>query len=151
MVNKVIIIGHVGKDPEVRYTGNASNGAKVAQLRVATTERYKDKDGNIHDITEWHSVVLWRQLADIVEKYVKKGSQVYVEGKLQTRSWDDNAGVKRHVTDIIANTLQILGKKDLSNSQQPVDPYVEGARQMAAQQDAKTQVIDDKPDDDLTF
>lgn len=111
MLNKAMIIGHVGQDPEVRYTGNANNATKVATLRVATSERYKDKDGNVKENTEWHSIVCWRQLADVVEKFVKKGTQVYVEGKLVTRSWEDN-GVKRYSTDIVANTLQLLGKKE---------------------------------------
>ena len=133
MVNKAIIIGHVGQDPEVRYTGNATNGTKVAQIRVATTERYKDKDGKVQELTEWHNIVCWRGLADVVEKYVKKGTLVYVEGKIQSRSWEDN-GVKKYATDIIARELQLLSKKEQSGGQQAGDQYVAGARQMAAQQ-----------------
>jgi single-strand DNA-binding protein len=148
-VNKVIIIGHVGQDPEVRYTGNASNGAKVAQLRVATTEKYKDKEGKVQEVTEWHSVVLWRSLADVVEKYVKKGMQVYVEGKLQTRSWEDNAGAKKYATDIVAQSLQLLGKRE-------ADPAVAGAREMANRQTVQSTPIpavdpSDNPEDDLPF
>lgn len=143
MINKAIIIGHVGQDPEVRYTGDASNGAKVAQLRVATTERYKDRNGNIQELTEWHSIVCWRQLADVVEKYVKKGTQVYVEGKIQSRSWEDSQGVKKYATDIVAHTLQLLGKKD--SSQPAGDPAIAGARQMAAVTPS------DNPEDDLPF
>lgn len=151
MVNKAIIIGHVGQDPEVRYTGDASNGAKVAQLRVATTERYKDRNGNVQELTEWHSIVCWRQLADVVEKYVKKGTQVYVEGKIQSRSWEDSQGVKKYATDIVAHTLQLLGKKD--SSQPAGDPAIAGARQMAAQQSAQMPAVtpSDNPDDDLPF
>ena len=151
MVNKAIIIGHVGQDPEVRYTGNASNGAKVAQLRVATTERYRDREGQVQELTEWHSIVCWRQLADVVEKYVKKGTQVYVEGKIQSRSWEDSQGVKKHATDIVAHTLQLLGKKD--SSQPAGDPYIAGAKQMAAQQSAQMPAVapSDNPDDDLPF
>ena len=111
-----MIIGHVGQDPEVRYTGNASNGAKVATLRVATSERYKDKDGNVKEQTEWHSIVCWRQLADIVEKYVKKGTQLYVEGKLVTRSWEDQNGGKKSITEIVADSIQLLDKKQDSQS-----------------------------------
>ena len=111
MINKVILIGNVGQDPEVRYTGDASNGAKVATVRLATSERYKDRNGNLQEHTEWHSVVLWRNQADVVEKYVKKGSQIYVEGKLRTRSWEDQNGNKRYVTEIVADTLQLLGRK----------------------------------------
>ena len=111
MINKVILIGNVGQDPEVRYTGDASNGAKVATLRLATTERYKDRNGNLQEHTEWHSVVVWRNTADVVEKYVRKGSQIYVEGRLRTRSWDDQNGNKRYATEIVADTLQLLGRK----------------------------------------
>ena len=148
MVNKAIIIGHVGQEPEVRYTGSADNGTKVATLRVATSERYKDKDGNLKEITEWHSIVCWRQLADIVEKYVKKGTQVYVEGRLRTRSWEDQNGQKRYSTDILADTLQLLGKRER-------DPYIAGAQQMQAQRPASTPLPtvapNDNPDDDLPF
>ena len=152
MVNKAIIIGHVGQDPEVRYTGNASNGAKVAQLRVATTERYKDKEGKVQELTEWHSIVCWRGLADIVEKYVKKGTLVYIEGKIQSRSWEDK-GVKKYATDIIANTLQLLSKKEQSGGQTASDPYIAGARQMQAQQQtsAPAVTVEDNPEDDLPF
>lgn len=150
MVNKAIIIGHVGQDPEVRYTGNATNGTKVAQIRVATTERYKDKDGNVKEQTEWHSIVCWRQLADVVEKYVKKGTQVYVEGKLCTRSWEDK-GVKRYSTDIVAQTLQLLGKKEGGQPQR--DPAIAGAQQMQRPQSTPMPTVDvnDNPEDDLPF
>ena len=152
MINKAIIIGHVGQDPEVRYTGSADNGTKVATLRVATSERYKDKDGNVKEQTEWHSVVCWRQLADVVEKFVKKGTLVYVEGKIQSRSWEDK-GVKKYATDIIARELQLLSKKEQSGGQQAGDPYVAGARQMQAQQQtsAPASSIEDNPEDDLPF
>ena len=111
MINKVILVGNVGQDPEVRYTGDASNGAKVATLRLATTERYRDRNGNLQEHTEWHSVVVWRNTADVVEKYVRKGTQLYIEGRLRTRSWDDQNGNKRYVTEILADTLQLLGRK----------------------------------------
>ena len=119
MINKVILIGNVGQDPEIRYTGDVNNGTKVATFRVATTERYRDRSGNLQEHTEWHSIVVWRNTADVVEKYVKKGTQVYVEGKLQTRSWEDK-GVKKYATDIVAQTLQLLGKKEQSSG----DPAV---------------------------
>lgn len=151
MINKAIIIGHVGQDPEVRYTGNATNGTKVAQIRVATTERYKDKDGKVQELTEWHSIVCWRGLADVVEKYVKKGTLVYVEGKIQSRSWEDK-GVKKYATDIIARELQLLSKKEQSGGQQAGDPYIAGAKQMQAQQtSALAPSIEDNPEDDLPF
>ena len=111
MINKVILIGNVGQDPEVRYTGDPANGAKVATIRLATTERYKDRGGNLQEHTEWHSVVAWRNTADLVEKYVRKGSQIYVEGRLRTRTWEDQTGNKRYATEIMADTLQLLGRK----------------------------------------
>ena len=89
MVNKVILIGNVGQDPEIRYTGDVNNSAKVATLRLATTERFRGRDGNLQEHTEWHSIVVWRNTADVVEKYVKKGTQLYIEGRLRSRSWDD--------------------------------------------------------------
>ena len=152
MINKAIIIGHVGQDPEVRYTGNATNGTKVVQIRVATTERYKDKDGKVQELTEWHSIVCWRGLADVVEKYVKKGTLVYVEGKIQSRSWEDK-GVKKYATDIIARELQLLSKKEQSGGQQASDPYVAGAQQMQARQSTPMPTVDpsDNPEDDLPF
>ena len=118
MVNKVILIGNVGQDPEVRYTGDANNGAKVATVRLATTERYRDRNGNPQEHTEWHNVVVWRNQADVVEKYVKKGTQLYVEGRIRTRSWDDQNGNKRYTTDIVADTLQLLGRRPENNAQQ---------------------------------
>ena len=111
MINKVILIGNVGQDPEIRYTGDVNNGTKVATLRVATTERYRDRNGNLQEHTEWHSIVVWRNTADVVEKYVKKGTQVYIEGRLRSRSWDDQNGNKRYVTEIVADTLQLLGRR----------------------------------------
>ena len=111
MINKVILIGNVGQDPEIRYTGDANNGAKVATIRLATTERYRDRNGNPQEHTEWHNVVVWRNQADVVEKYVKKGTQLYIEGRIRTRSWDDQSGNKRYTTDIVADTLQLLGRR----------------------------------------
>ena len=151
MLNKAMIIGHVGQEPEVRYTGNANNATKVATLRIATSERYKDKDGNVKENTEWHSIVCWRQLADVVEKFVKKGTQVYVEGKLVTRSWEDN-GVKRYSTDIVAHSLQLLGKKEGGQPQR--DTAIAGAQAMA-QKPVSTPIptvdANDRPEDDLPF
>ena len=118
MINKVILIGNVGQDPEIRYAGDAVSGAKVATIRLATTERYKDRNGNLQEHTEWHTVVVWRSTADVVEKYVKKGSQIYVEGRIRTRSWDDQNGNKRYVTEIMGDTLQLLGRRPESQSNQ---------------------------------
>ena len=118
MINKVILIGNVGQDPEIRYAGDAVSGAKVATIRLATTERYKDRNGNLQEHTEWHTVVVWRSTADVVEKYVKKGSQIYVEGRIRTRSWDDQNGNKRYATEIMGDTLQLLGRRPESQSNQ---------------------------------
>lgn len=105
MVNKVILIGNVGADPEIRYL---DGGVAVANLRLATTESYKNKNGEKVDQTEWHSIVLWRGLAEIVEKYVKKGMRLYIEGRIRTRSWDDQNGAKRYTTEIYADNMQML-------------------------------------------
>ena len=118
MINKAILVGNVGQDPEIRYTGDVNNGTKVATFRLATTERYRDRNGNLQEHTEWHSIVVWRNTADVVEKYVKKGSQVYVEGRIRTRSWDDQSGNKRYTTEIVADTLQLLGRKPEGQGQQ---------------------------------
>ncbi len=106
-VNKVILIGNVGKDPEVKYT---PSGTAVANFSIATNERFKDKEGQWQDRTEWHRVVAWQRTAEIVGEYVKKGSSVYIEGKLQTRSWDDKeTGQKKYMTEIWVNDLVLLG------------------------------------------
>lgn len=105
-VNKVILIGNLGKDPEVKYT---PSGTAVAKFSLATNERYKDKSGNWQDRTEWHNIVAWQRLAEIVGEYVKKGSKLYIEGRLQTSSWDDKeSGQKRYKTEIVANDLVLL-------------------------------------------
>lgn len=108
-INKVILVGNIGADPEVRYL---EGGTAVASLRLATSETYKNKTGERVTQTEWHNVVLWRGLAEIAEKYVKKGMLIYVEGKLRTRSWDDKDGNKRYTTEVVADTLQMLSRKD---------------------------------------
>lgn len=105
-VNKVILLGNLGKDPEVKYT---PSGTPVAKLTIATNERFKDKEGQWQDRTEWHNVVLWQRLAEIAGEYLKKGSKVYIEGKLQTRSWDDKqTNQKRYMTEVVANDLVLL-------------------------------------------
>jgi len=106
-VNKVILVGNLGKDPELRYT---PSGAAVATFSLATSERYKDRDGNSQEKTEWHNIVAWRQLAEICGKYLHKGRQVYIEGRIQTRSYDDRDGNKRYITEIVADQMQMLGR-----------------------------------------
>lgn len=112
MVNKVILIGNVGADPEIRYL---EGGTAVANLRLATTESYKNKKGEKVDQTEWHNIVLWRGLAEIVEKYVHKGMRLYLEGRIRTRSWEDQNGAKRYTTEIWADNLQMLSFKQDNN------------------------------------
>ena len=111
-LNKVMLIGNVGKDPEPRHL---ENGTMFVTITVATTERYKDRNGEVKEQTEWHNVVCWRGLAEIVERYVRKGSQVYVEGKLRSRSWEEQNGQKRSYTEIVADTLLLLGRKQESS------------------------------------
>jgi single-strand DNA-binding protein len=107
-LNKVTLIGNLGKDPEVQ---TLEGNIKVAKFSLATSESYKDDKGQTHSHTEWHSIVLWRGLAELAEKYTRKGSLVYIEGKNKTRSYDDKQGVKRYVTEIIAEEILLLDKK----------------------------------------
>jgi single-strand DNA-binding protein len=106
-VNKVILVGNLGKDPEIKYT---PQGKPVAKFSLATNERYKDKDGNWQDRTEWHNIVLWERLAEIAGEYLKKGGKVYIEGRIRTDSWDDKqTGQKKYMTNIIGHDLVLLG------------------------------------------
>jgi single-strand DNA-binding protein len=111
-LNKVMLIGNLGKDPELSYT---ASGIAVAKFSIATNERWKDNEGNFQERTEWHNIVAWRKLAEICGQYLKKGSKVYLEGKLQTRSWDDkNSGAKRYTTEVIADDMIMLDGKSAS-------------------------------------
>ena len=111
-LNKVILIGNLGKDPEIKYLeGNVAR----TSFSLATSESYKDKNGNRVDQTEWHNIVMWRGLAETAEKILKKGTQVYIEGKIQTRQWVDKENNKRNTTEIVAESFLILQKKDSSN------------------------------------
>lgn len=146
-VNKVILVGNVGKDPEVRYL---EGGTAVCSFPLATSETYRNRDGDRVTTTEWHNVVLWRGLAEIAEKYVKKGSQLYIEGKIRTRSWDDRDGNKRYTTEVIADTMQMLGRRSEETQPQPQShdtvadkagdnkPNPENSGQPAPQNDDKT-------------
>lgn len=126
-LNRVMLIGHVGAAPEVRYVGAAgTQNAKVAQFRLATTERYRDRDGNIKENTEWHNIVAWRGLADLTENYIVKGTLLYIEGHLKLRTWETQNGEKRYQTDIVADKIDLLSR--------PKDSATEGARQMSQQQ-----------------
>jgi single-strand DNA-binding protein len=114
-VNKVILIGNLGKDPEIRYL--EGNLAKV-KFSLATSEYYKDKNGNKVEHTEWHHIVLWGGLAESAEKILKKGMQIYLEGKIQTRDWNDKQGIKKNITEIIVDSYQILQKKETTSPSQ---------------------------------
>lgn len=115
-VNKVILVGNLGADPETRYL---PNGDQVTTLRLATTDTWKDKDGNKQEATEWHRVVLWRKLAEIASQYLKKGAQIYIEGSLKTRKWQDKDGQDRYTTEITSDTMKMLGRKPEGNSSAP--------------------------------
>ena len=112
-LNKVMLIGNVGKKPEIRYLENqgASPAPKVATFPLATTERFRDRSGEVRENTEWHNIVAWRQLADLAERFMDKGSQIYVEGRLRSRSWDGQDGQKHFITEIVADSIQLLGKR----------------------------------------
>ena len=126
-VNKVILVGNLGKDPEVRYL---DNGVAVANFSLATTENYKNKEGERVSQTEWHNIVLWRGLAEVAEKYLKKGASVYIEGKIKTRKWEDKEGNTRYNTEILADNMTMLGgKKD--SQENPINPPQEAASDKA--------------------
>ena len=107
-VNKVILVGNLGKDPEVKYL---DNGVAVANFTLATTENYKNKQGERVSQTEWHNIVLWRGLAEVAEKYLKKGSSIYIEGKIKNRKWEDKDGNTRYNTEILGDNMTMLGTK----------------------------------------
>jgi single-strand DNA-binding protein len=111
-VNKVILIGNLGKDPELRYT---PSGQPVATFSLATTERWNDRNGQRQDRTEWHNIVAWGKLGELVNQYLKKGRSAYIEGRITTRSWDDKDGNKRYKTEIVANQIQFLNTNTQSN------------------------------------
>jgi len=142
MVNKVILLGHVGKDPEVRHMDNS---LVMARFSLATHERWT-KDGNRTEHTEWHNIVVWRGLAELTEKYVRKGSMLYIEGRIRSRSYDDKDGNRRYTTEIVADTMNFVGSKP------------EGGGQIAAVQQAQPQInasadppLDPATDDDMPF
>jgi len=107
-LNKALLIGHLGKDPEIRYT---ADGSPVANFSLATNEVWTDKNGTRQERTEWHNIVAWSKLADLAKRYLTKGRQVYVEGRIRTREWDDREGNKRRTTEIVASTLVLLGSR----------------------------------------
>ena len=174
-LNKVMLIGNVGRDPEVRYLdGNApgGQGRKVATFTLATTERYRDRSGESKESTEWHNIVAWGQPADIAERFVKKGTQLYIEGRLRTRSWTDQSGAKRYTTEINVDNLQLLGRREGAPAEGGYAPQQQSYQQSAPQQSyqqpayqrpqpvqapkpapaaAPAEGFDDAPADDLPF
>ena len=121
-INKAIIVGTLGADPEMRYT---SSGTAVATLSVATNEKWKDSNGQPQERTEWHRVTLWQRLAEVAGEYLKKGSHVYIEGKLQTRKWQDRDGHDRYTTEIVGREMQMLGggeKREVGQQRQSTQP-----------------------------
>ena len=161
-INKVILIGNLGQDPELRYTGS---GTAVCNLRLATSETYKDRDGNMVENTEWHSVVAWARLAEICGEYLKKGSKIYIEGQLQTRQWEDKDGNTRYTTEVKAREMQMLDSKggssgdygddggysrnDAPQRQQPRQQSASSAQPAAANGGGDYGSF--SPDDDLPF
>jgi single-strand DNA-binding protein len=137
-VNKVILVGNLGKDPEVRHL---ESGATVANFSLATSETYRDRNsGDRVTHTEWHNIVLWRGLAEVAEKYLKKGNQVYIEGRLRTRSWDDKDGNTRYTTEVLADNMTMLGSRTSGASESPTDPLKDYSSTSPASSD-----VDDLP------
>ena len=135
-VNKVILLGNVGKDPEVRHL---ESGVTVARFTLATSEKFTNKNGEKVETTEWHNIVVWRKLAEIVEKYIKKGSQIFLEGKITTRSYEKDGSTK-YFTEIVANSLQMLGSKKENNNPVPTPNEPESDPQ-------KPDIIEEETDD----
>ena len=151
MVNKVILVGNVGVDPEVRTT---ESGVKVARVRLATTERFYDRQTNeAKELTEWHTITLWRGLADVVDKYVRKGSQLYIEGRLRTREWTDKENIKRYATEIMADEMKLLGRRSDAPAQggapmgQVSAPQPANSQPVQPTAPAAVPVMQDDPDD----
>jgi single-strand DNA-binding protein len=145
MLNKVMLIGNLGADPEVRYT---QDGTCVCNLRIATTERFKNREGNPQERTEWHRVVLWGRLGEIASQYLSKGRQVYIEGRIETRKWTDKDGNDRYTTEIRASNMQMLGGRG-AESGRPERPGAETAEKDPF---AGSPGLDDAPpDDDIPF
>ena len=150
-VNKVILIGNLGSDPEVRHL---QNGASVANFRIDTTETYKDKTtGERREQTEWHSIVAWRGLAEIAEKYLRKGSKVYVEGKIRTRKWQDKDGLDRYTTEIHLDELNMLDRASGEGAPAQMQGQGQAPRQQAASpvQNTPSALSEAPEEDDLPF
>jgi single-strand DNA-binding protein len=148
-VNKVILVGNLGRDPETRYT---TGGDAVTNIRVATTDTWKDKNGEKQERTEWHTVVFFGRQAEIAGEYLKKGRQVYIEGRLQTRKWQDKDGQDRYTTEIVADRMQMLGSREGGGAPAPemAERHAAAEPRAAAKPSAAKKNIDDL-DDDIPF
>ena len=149
-INKVILVGNLGKDPEVRHL---ESGAVVANFSIATSEYYTDKSGQRITQTEWHNVVLWRRNAEVAEKYLTKGKQVYIEGKLRTRNWTDRDGVTRYTTEVVGDVLQLLGaRQDGDSDRNTAQVQDQSVSTSTAQPKAsEPELAPGTPEDDLPF
>jgi single-strand DNA-binding protein len=144
-VNKVILVGNLGSDPEMRHTGS---GDPVCTLSVATSEKYKNRDGELQTTTEWHKVVLFRRLAEIANQYLRKGSSAYFEGQLKTRKWTDKNGLERYTTEVEANELKLLDRQD---SQSEAVKQVAAVKERVVLPKASYQPIFVEDDTDIPF
>ena len=148
-VNKVILVGNLGADPELRYT---NTGTAVANLRIATNEQWTDKNGERQSRTEWHNIVAWGKLGEICGKYLKKGRSIYVEGRLQTRTWDDQSGQKRYTTEVVAQVMQMLGGRPGEGGSDASEPDTNWeSRPHQSQAENEVPVNSPATDDDLPF
>ena len=143
-INKVILVGNLGNDPEIRYM---PNGDAVCNLSIATSESWKDKQGQQQERTEWHRLTMYRKLGEIAAEYLKKGSQIYVEGKLQTRKWQDQQGNDKYTTEVICDQMQMLGGRDNNQQAQPAKQPVP-QQQKAPQNNSASSA---EYDDDIPF
>ncbi|MCF8224598.1 MAG: single-stranded DNA-binding protein [Bacteroidales bacterium] len=135
-VNKVILVGNVGKDPDVRYL---DENTPVCKFPLATSEVYRNRDGEKIEQTEWHNIVLWRGLAQVAEKYVKKGSPLYIEGRIRSRSYDDKDGIKRYITEIVGDNMQMLGRKQQDDQDGGSSQSESGSNNTASSSDQSKQ------------
>ena len=149
-INKVILVGNLGQDPEIRYT---PSGKAISNITVATTDSWKDKQtGEQQERTEWHRIVFFNRLAEIVGEYLKKGSQVYIEGRLQTRKWQDQSGQDRYTTEIVASEMQMLGSRNKGAEDAPPNDYSQsGPTSKPAEKSGATPAAPDDFDDDIPF
>lgn len=139
-VNKAILVGNVGNDPEIKYL---DSGTPLARFSLATSENYTNRNGEKVSQTEWHNIVLWRGLAEVAEKYVKKGTQLYIEGRIRTRSWDDKDGNKRYTTEINCDSLQLLGSRNTEREE--VKPPQKPTEKVENDENNNIEIKDDLP------